>query len=366
VLLSLVEALTLTPMRCAQFVESGRRSTRLGRAFDTLFGAMREGYARSLAAALSHRGWVLAASAAFFLVGILPIRLLNKEFLPAEDQSRFLLRLKTPVGSSLAYTDAKFREVETFLAARPEVSRYFVAVGGFGGGEVNTGICFITLKAPASRGPTPEGLRRPSQADVMEIFRRKLNAIADVKVTVQDLSMRGFTASRGFPVEFSITGGDWEALAAASERIQAEMGTTGLVSDIDSDYLAGMPEVQIFPNREKAARRGVSILALSTTVQALLSGALAGRYPKEGHRIDIRVKLEEDGKDPRTKLPLLAVRNNRGELIPLSELVRVEERPTPSSECCCSWASPRKIRSCSSSTPTNRSRTPLRGPPPIA
>src|SRR5579871_2366525 len=102
VLLSLLEALTLTPMRCSQFVEVGERTTRLGRGIDRLMELARVFYAKSLAWALQRRWTVLAAASAVFLASGAAYWLINKEFIPPEDQSRFALRFKTPVGSALS------------------------------------------------------------------------------------------------------------------------------------------------------------------------------------------------------------------------------------------------------------------------
>src|SRR5262249_39360544 len=146
VLLSLLEALTLTPMRCAQFVEAGHRKTRIGRGFEAGIEGLARLYQSSLGFALSHPWIVVFGSLAFCAVSIVSVKNLNKEFIPPEDQSRFLVRIQTPVGSSIDYTDSKFRQIEKFFAGRTEVNRYYVAVGGFGGGEVNTGVAFITLK----------------------------------------------------------------------------------------------------------------------------------------------------------------------------------------------------------------------------
>src|SRR5262249_34318318 len=74
VLLSLLEALTLAPMRCSRFLEVEHRG-RLGRAMDHMFRRLSEGYLRLLTPALRHRGWVLLASVAFFALSLLIVRL---------------------------------------------------------------------------------------------------------------------------------------------------------------------------------------------------------------------------------------------------------------------------------------------------
>ncbi|HLE00455.1 MAG TPA: efflux RND transporter permease subunit [Bdellovibrionota bacterium] len=318
VLLSLTEALTLTPMRCSQFLKVGERRTRIGKWVEHGFDWSRGFYRRSLAVALNHRVKVVLVSVSIFIVSFMTLALLNKEFVPAQDQSMFMVRLQTPVGSSIAYTDSKFKEAEAFLSSRPEISRYYAAVGGFGGGEVNSGIIFASMKPPGERTQTQE--------QFMAFARKSLNAIPDLKASLQDLSIRGFTASRGFPVEFAVRGPDWDRLALYSKKIMEELNKTGLVTDLDTDYKEGKPEIRIVPDRERAAERAVNVAAVGDVVSAMIGGVIVGQYSQGGHRYDIRVRLQEKERDQLEEIQALSVRNDRGELIRLSEVVKVEQK----------------------------------------
>jgi hydrophobe/amphiphile efflux-1 (HAE1) family protein len=329
VLLSLFEALTLTPMRSSQFVQAGSRTTRIGRAADFFFHRIGALYGRVLRTSLRHPWWVLFVSVLFFGVSMMSLKPLHKEFVPAQDQGTFLVRMKTPVDSSLQYTDSKFKKAEAWLKARPEVLRYFTAVGGFGAGGIpNTGILFVTMKPKGQRGIDPKVGHELSQQEMMDVARKALRKIGDVKVQIQDLSLRGFAASRGFPVEFAIQGPDWGKLAQYSKEIINKLDATGLVDDVDSDYLEGKPEIQVIPDRTAAAERGVSIQSISEAVNILIGGYVAGQYSSHGHRYDIRVQLEEKERDRADQIKDLYVRNNRGELVPLSQVVRLVVRPT--------------------------------------
>ncbi|MBI1991909.1 MAG: efflux RND transporter permease subunit, partial [Candidatus Omnitrophica bacterium] len=256
VALSLLEALTLAPMRCAQFLQVGERGTALGKAVEAGFHHVADWYRRGLARALRHRWKVLLGSLVFFAASLGFVSILRKEFVPPQDQSMFLVRLQTPVGSSIELTDGKFKLAEAIAMSRPEIRRYFGAIGGFGGGEVNTGVLFVTFKPPRERPVVPPNKRPLSQRELMAVFRKELNAIPDLKAYVQDLSLSGFSAQRGFPIELSIRGPDWDQLAEHSEAIRARMAANPLMVDADTDYLTGVPEVQVRPDRQKAAERG--------------------------------------------------------------------------------------------------------------
>lgn len=330
VLLSLLEALTLTPMRCAQFMSNEKRTTRIGHAIEFFINSLQPFYHKTLQSAISRPWLTIIASLIFFAVSCFSVKFLNKEFLPPQDQSRFMIRIQTPVGSSLAFTDRKFKEIENFIMQQPEVERYYGAVGGFGGGEVNTGNVFVTLKPPGKRGKNAEFGRELTQQQFMDFCRKRFSKIEGLKAFFQDLSSRGFSASRGFPVEFTIRGPDWDKLAEYSQQIMKKLEETQLVSDVNTDYQIGLPEIQVYPDRVKAALHGVSVLTIGQTVNAVTNGVLVGRYPKDGHRNEIRLKITSPGIETNTKdvISKLYVRNNRGELVELSKVVNIVEKPT--------------------------------------
>lgn len=325
VLLSLLEALTLTPMRCSQFLEVGERRTRFGQAVETGIKGLRFLYSKILEFVLSHRWKVIFLSLLFFTTSFLTLGRLNKEFLPTEDQGRFIIRLQTPVGSSLEYSNEQFSIAEQFVLKRQEIERVYLNVGG---GGVNSGFMYISLKSKGQRGLDPEAGHELSQQEMMNVCRKFMNKIKDVKASPQDLSMRAFSASRGFPVEFTIQGPEWEKLAEYKNQFIAEMEKTELVTDLDSDYKVGMPEIHVIPDRAHATQYGVSVVSIGNVLNSMVGGVVVGTYPKNGHRYDIRVKLQEDNRDRLERIKSLFVRNNRGELIQLANVIRVEEKKT--------------------------------------
>lgn len=326
VFLSLLEALTLTPMRCSQFVETHERTSKFGKWVDGWFSRTEKFYEKILALVLRHRWKTIVVSLVFFVATFYPVKFIKKEFVPAQDQSAFLVRLKTPVGSTIGVTNEKCLESEKFFATRPEVKRYYVAVGGFGGGDVITAMMFITMKPLKERGIDPEKKRPLTQQEFMEVVRKELSKIPDVKIFLQDLSMRGFSASRGYPIEFSIRGPEWDQLAELSSTMTQKLNETGLVADVDTDYLLGKPEIQIVPNRLKSAQHGVNVRNISRAIQATIGGIVSGKYESAGHRNDIRVRLLENERDSAQQIGKVFVRNNRGERVALSAVVDVQER----------------------------------------
>ena len=194
VLISLLEALTLAPMRLSRMLEVGERATRLEKAVNMGFARLAAGYQRLLVPALHHRKLVLVVAAALFVASLGIVRLLRQEFVPVQDMSRFGIRFQTPVGSSLETSERVLDEIERFLVTRPEVDLYGGFVGGFGGGEVNSGFVFVTMKERNERPIDAKTGRRLSQMELMGIARQATSGITGARIVMQDFSQRGFSA----------------------------------------------------------------------------------------------------------------------------------------------------------------------------
>lgn len=326
VMISLLEALTLTPMRAAQFSGSHQRRTRFGQFFEKSYSQTHDFYARTLKQALDRRWTVIIGSIIFFVLSFASVALLKGEFQPAQDQGFMMIQLKNPPGSGVSLTKEKVEVVEKFLLGRSEVLSIFAAAGGFTGGETNAATIFIDLKPKGQRGIDKTVGHELSQQELIEMTRKELNkSIPDAKPQVQDPSTQGFSGGNGYPIEFTIQGPDWEQLSALSEKIVAELKAKKILNDADSDLLAGAPELRITPDRQKAASRGVEIASIGAIINTAIGGAIAGTYEKGGHRYDIRVKLVDEDRDPAQRIQELSVRNNRGELVPLSSVVTIQE-----------------------------------------
>jgi hydrophobe/amphiphile efflux-1 (HAE1) family protein len=319
VLLSYVEAVTLAPARCSQFLKTSREGrNKLGQAVDREFGRLERLYGRLLHGGLRKPGLVLALAAVLFASAIVVFMILPSEFVPSQDQSQIMIRLMTAVGSDLTETDALLVKAEAIIKTHPEAEQVFSFVGGMGGGGVNSGMIFMTLVPPKER--------KLSQAELGTILRRELNAIPGIRAVIQDTSQQGFTAQRGFPVEFSVRGSDWNQLVPLSQKVMSDLNASGVVTDLDSDYRVGMPELRVTPDRAVCADIGVSVDEVATTINALVGGIRVGKYSTGGRRLDVRVKLMAGQRSRPEDISRLRVRARNGELVPLSTLVVFDEQ----------------------------------------
>jgi multidrug efflux pump len=319
VLLSYVEAITLAPARCSQFLVTSRSGrSRVGLAVDKGFSWLENLYARVLKKSLRRPGLILLGALVLFLSSLGVFMILPSEFVPSQDQSLVNVRIQTAIGSTLSETDQLIRQAEAIIRAKPEVVRMFGTVGGWGGG-VSQGNIFVSLVPPKER--------RLSQAEFSQVLRKELNAIPGMRAVIQDLSQAGFTAQRGFPVEFSVRGPDWSKLITLSQEMMTKLAASGMVVDLDTDYRLGMPELRITPNRARISDIGVSVDDVATTLNALIGGVRAGKYSTGGRRLDVRVKLLASQRSRPEDIARLQVRTRSGQLVPLLALVSYDEQP---------------------------------------
>jgi hydrophobe/amphiphile efflux-1 (HAE1) family protein len=332
VLLSLLEALTLTPMRCSRFLEVGERRNRLGHWVDSTFERLSKKYLKLLEPSLRHRGLVIAGAFVFFVASLGLLRVLPQEQVPRQDTSRFQVRFSLPIGSALGMTEKTARELESYFANRPEVIRYSGGVGGGpggGGGDVSGGNIMVTMKDPKDRPIDPATGRRLKMQEFMDVVRRDLSRIPGARIALQDPSQQGFTSGRGgFPVEISVRGHDWDTLGQKAREIMERLRVEGKVIEIDSDYRVGMPEVQVIPDRNKAADLGISMATIGQTVNSAIGGARVGKFKDKGRRFDIRVRLLAQQRERPEDISRLLVRTRNGTLVRLGDIVRIEQAPS--------------------------------------
>jgi HAE1 family hydrophobic/amphiphilic exporter-1 len=344
VIISLVEALTIAPMRCSQFLEI-ERNNRLTRTVDLLMNRARQHYKATLQRCLVNPKAVLLTALALFLASLFLVRSLKKEFIPSQDQSRFLAILTMPLGVSLDYTDNIFKtQLEPWIMKQPEMDQYFAPIGGFQGGQVNTGYLMITMKPvnkrpfvydPSSDSPWSRlkhllrlDRHRESQQDFMAKVRQHCSTVPGIdRVSILDFSQTGFSAQRGYPIQFMVQGPDWDQLAIYAHQIMDKMKASGLMTDVDTDYNPGMPEIQVHPDREKANSRGVTSLSIGNTINAMFGGLKWGKYTGRGKRYDVRVRLADADRTTPKDFSRIWVRNNYGEVVRLSDVIDYDTKP---------------------------------------
>ena len=250
---------------------------------------------------------------------MLSVMWITKEFMPTQDIGVFIIRFQTPIGSSLTFTGAKAAQMEEILKADPDISHYFVNVGGFEGGETNKGMSFISLKNRGDRNQT--------QQQVMDSVRDEIKKKIpkDFEAFMINPSGNFGGAKRGTSLELSVRGSDYGVLKEKVAEMTKRFTASGLMTDIDTDFRDGVTEVHVEPDREKAAASGVSVQDIADTINTAIGGVRQGYFTNGIRRYDVRLRLLPEQWRTTSDIDKLLIRTSYGELIPLSSVTKVTE-----------------------------------------
>jgi HAE1 family hydrophobic/amphiphilic exporter-1 len=338
VLVSLLVAFTLTPMLSSRFLRGhgghtapdhvgpgeGKRAFFLVRFIEWFLGSIERVYKRLLGAALRHRAITLGLAFAAMIASCGLVGQVKKEFIPPEDRAEFEVTVELPTGTSLktsgAYVDAVAEDIRKSV---PDVSMTFVTVGSGAQGQVNLGSIRVDLK--------PRKQRKFSQEQAMAWVRERYKGTKDAVIAVQLINaVGGGSGFKSQPVQFNIRGKEPEALVAAADAMVKELKTKKGFVDVDTSYRTGKPEIAIDPDRERAAALDIPTASIATTVRALVAGDKVTEL-KEGLDVyDVTVSLPDKEKNGLAGLQNLKVRSKTGQLVDLSNVVKVTPSEGPS------------------------------------
>ena len=315
VTLSYFEAITLAPARCSQILNVSKENRGfVGRNVDKGFAALERFYGRMLGRTLRWPSVVLLLALALMGGSVFLALKLPTELIPSQDQSMLSVNLTTASGSSLDASMPLVQQAETWIMQQPEVEETLTRFSTTGG-SFN-----LVLVDPKKR--------TASVKDMMDRIRTKLGKIAGLKVSVRDPSQSSFGASKGSPIQFTVRGPEWDTLVKTAADVQAKLEASGVAADVATDYVVGAPEVQITPDRRRAADLGVNIIDLGTTIEDLVGGATIGKFTADdGLRVDIRAQLLSTQRTRPEDIGELLVRTASGATVPMKLLVAEQEMP---------------------------------------
>jgi HAE1 family hydrophobic/amphiphilic exporter-1 len=276
-------------------------------------------YKRLLNLALGYRKTVLVIAVIAFACGLFLTKFIGKEFIPSEDQSRFVVRLQMPVDYSVDEVDRMGRRAEEVAKKFPEVRTILYSQGGGQTREPN--------KANMSINLVPKAKRNKSQNQLKAEVRRALRAIPGLRASVEDVSMIG-GGQRQVPIMYSIRGRDLKGLENHTRSIVQQFARLPGIVDLDTSLETGKPEVRVFIDRDKAADLGVDVASVAEAVNLLISGEVdVTKFKDEakGRRYDVRVRLNPQDRVNPEDLGRLYVRANDGRMVQLSNVAQLQE-----------------------------------------
>jgi HAE1 family hydrophobic/amphiphilic exporter-1 len=310
VLVSLFVSLTLTPMLCSRFLEPSKKHGAIYRFFDRLLDGLDEFYRRLLGWVLRHRVKVLIATLAVVLSSGFFFARVGKDFIPEEDDGRFNVSFRAPLGASRVAMDDLLNEVDATIRRHPEVSSVFIGAGFGGVAQVNSGTAYVNL--------VPRDERRISQRRFIEQLQSELSRIPGVLAFAAVPSPVG--GMRGEQLQFAIVGPDLDNVARLSRELAERLGQDPGLGRIDLDLQLDLPQIRLDVDRVRAADLGLTSADVAYAVNMLAGGVDIAKYnddPGDGDRYDIRVKAAEGEIASADDLRRIFLRTPKGQMVRL-------------------------------------------------
>jgi len=320
VLISMFVSFTLDPMLSSRILVKPKK-TRFHDVSERFFEGIEKVYERLLGVALRWRWSVVAIAIGSFVVAILVSRYLKSEFMPMEDQSEFNIRVKAPLGASLASTDQIFQKIDRMMRKQPWVEYTFVTIGTDELQRVNEGSMYVKMLDKAKR--------KISQKEAMDWARLALSDINDATISVEIVGRIAGGGQKESDIQVEIRGPDLDRLDSICAGIMAKMKSAGGYVDFDTSYEKGKPQIGVYVKRDRAADMGVNPLAVASTVKALIGGDDVAKFRAQGDRYDVSVRLQEPYRNKPEDIELLTVRNIRNQLVRIQNVAYIQEEPGP-------------------------------------
>jgi multidrug efflux pump len=248
---------------------------------------------------------------------------IKSELAPLEDRSIIRTNLTAPEGTDYDQMESiVYKLAKSVMDSIPEKSMVFgITAPGFGSAATNSGFVSLLLTDPKERERSQMQIYNQLLSMTRKMPEARMFPSQEETITV------GF--GRGLPVQFVIQTLDFEKLKAVVPRFLEEARKDPTFANVDVNLKFNKPELQVTIDRLKAAELGVSVLDVSQTLQLALSGRRFGYFVQNGRQYQVIGQVDRANRDEPLDLAALYVRNNRGEMVQLDNIVRFEETSSP-------------------------------------
>ncbi len=336
-LLSLLVSFTITPMMASRMLGPRRaararreeepaprgnqpeRTSAFGRFFET---GVKAGYVRFLRWCLGNR-WKVIISLTILVAGsiaLIPLHVIQTEFLPAFDQGKLIVDLDLGPGASFQQVDDKTKIVEQHLLSLPEVKSEFSTIGG--STTVSTSEIIVNLKDKSGRKKGQSALAR----DLREWGR----GLPGVDFSVTEPGILSRTSIEGAkPFIVNVTGPSRDVLRDLARRVETEVRSVAGTADVDNTMRATQSEASVIVDRLAASDYGLTAYDIASVLRTSLAGADVGVYRHAGDEFDMVVRYRGDQIRTPLDLGTLSITNRLGQQIPLTQVARIARSDSP-------------------------------------
>jgi len=336
--ISLIVALTLTPMLSSQMLRLQKKQTKAFRWFyapiERALDGLDNAYSRLLNWAVRHRKTVVFACLGLFVLSMLLVSGISTEFFPSADSARIGATLELPIGSR--------KENAQRLAAEladkwMKDERYHVTQCNYRVGQADEDNAFASMQ---DNGPhiisfnirlvDPE-YRDITQDEICELMRADIRKYPEFK-KIQVISGGGGMGIGGqTSADFEIYGYDMQATDELAAELRRNLLNVKGVAEVIISRGDYQPEYQVDFDREKLLMFGVNLSTAGTYLRNRFNGATASQYREDGEEYDIVVRYAPQFRESIESIENILIYNSRGESMRVKDLGTVVEKSTPPS-----------------------------------
>ncbi|HEX6177654.1 MAG TPA: efflux RND transporter permease subunit, partial [Thermoanaerobaculia bacterium] len=324
---SLLVSFTLTPMMAARYLrredlhhdaDNGGGTRSKG-----LYAMIERGYMTMLGWSMRHR-WVIVLLMLAVLASTVPLGIVvDKTFLPYDDEGQFAITMRAPEGASVQTTQTIAESIATRTRKLKGVTNTVVTIGDDPQQTLNLATIYVKLGAAAERDNQYVLMDRV-RTDVLPAYQR-LNLRTSVA------PVNEFGGGTDAEVMFWIGGPDLNQLDKYAKTLTAairdpKLGTT----DVDTNFVVGKPELAVHIDRDKATDLGVRVQDLAATLNVLVGGQKATSYFEGGEEYEVHVRAGEGARSNIAGISQIEIPSSSGTNVKLADLVRLEEGTGPS------------------------------------
>lgn len=323
VIISSFVALSLTPMLSTRLLKKRETHNWFYNITEPFFVSLNQGYRSSLGGFMRVRWLVFPIMAMFTATFIGLYFMLPAELAPLEDRSRMRVIATAQEGATFEYMDGYLTGVVDYVMAEVTEAEAVVSVTspGFGASSsVNSGFVNVILKDPTQRERTQQQLADKLSADMRQFTGARTFVTQEPTIG----NRRG-----GLPVQFVIQAPNMDRLKEVLPKFIEEATADPTFAVVDVNLKFNKPELRVEINRERARALGVSVMDIAQTLQLAYAGQRFGYFIMDGKQYQVIGQMQRQFRNEPLDLRSLYVRNSRGEIVQLDNVVTLSEQSSP-------------------------------------
>lgn len=334
IIISAVNALTLSPALCALFLKNNHAAGEIGEkkgfgkrffeAFNIGFNAVTERYKRSIQLLLKRKWIAIGGIAVIAVASLFLLKTTPTGFIPTEDQGFILYAVKTPPGSSLDRTHKAMARIDSIVKADPAADKRYIVEGMNFISNANAspyGAGFIRLKPYGQRGEVNDFQQISNRLSQKVSQVKDANAFFFTFPTVQ-----GFGNVSGF--EFMLQDRNSGSLDKLNETANKFIGALMARKEIAyafTTFATGNPQYELQVDNARAKQLGVSVSELLRTLQIYFGSSFVGDFNRFGKYYRVMAQADIAYRTDPSSLNGIYVKNNQGNMVPVNTLVNLKK-----------------------------------------